>query len=340
MTHKQKALESMRDVIWRKHYSIETARTYLLWFGKFWDYALTLPRELSREKKLEAYLTAEAKRGCAAATQDQAFNAICFYFKEVLCEPLDNVKALRVKRPPVLRVAPSREETIALLGEVRDVGGYPTRLIARLLYGCGLRVSEPLNLRIKDVDLEGSRLMLWETKGGQCRVVKLPCAVSEDLRAQIKLARAVWEQDVRAGLPVAMPGRLAEKARGNAFAWGWAWVFPAHGTCRHPRTGETVRWRCHECNVQRAVKAAAAKVGLGGLITPHNLRHAYATHVMDAGGNVRDLQSAMGHKSLETTQIYAHSDGLRVVSPLDAAGAAGSSKFKEQRSDWRMQGAE
>jgi site-specific recombinase XerD len=208
---------------------------------------------------------------------------------------------------------------VALIRAVSDVGGYPTSLIARLLYGAGLRVSEPLNLRIKDVDLAGSRLRLWETKGGQCRIVALPCSVAEDLRAQMKRARAVWEQDVRSGLPVAMPGRMAEKARGNAMAWSWAFVFPAHAPCRHPRTGEAVRWRCHECNVQRAVKAAAAKVGLAGLITPHNLRHAYATHVIDSGASVRDVQSALGHKSLETTQGYVHPDGLRVHSPLDTA---------------------
>lgn len=316
MSQKQKHLEKLRDVIRRKHYSLATERTYLLWVGKFWDFALGMPREMSREKKVEAFLTAEARRGCAASTQNQAFNAIVFFFKEAVGEALGDVKALRAKRAAVLRVAPSREETIALLRVVPDLGGYPCNLIARLLYGCGLRVCEPLNLRVKDVDFEGSRLRLWETKGGQCRVVSMPCSVAEDLRAQMKLARAVWEQDARAGLPVAMPGRLAVKARGNALAWGWAWVFPAHAPCRHPRTGEVVRWRVHESNVQRAVKAAAAKVGLGGIITPHNLRHAYATHVIDAGASVRDVQSALGHKNLETTQGYVHPDGLRVRSPL------------------------
>ncbi len=323
MNQRLKHLELLRDVIRRKHYSLETERTYILWVAKFWDFALTLPREMTREKKVEAFLTAEAKRGCAASTQNQAFNAVVFFFKEALGEPLGDVRALRAKRKAVLRVAPSREETLALLREVKDQGGYPCGLIARLLYGCGLRVSEPLNLRIKDVDIAGSRLRLWETKGGQCRVVSLPCSLAEDLRGQMKLARAVWERDVRAGLPVAMPGRMAVKARGNAFSWGWAWLFPAHAPCRHPRTTEAVRWRCHEANVQRAVKAAAAKVGLAGLITPHNLRHAYATHVIDAGASVRDVQSALGHKSLETTQGYVHPDGMRVASPLDVAMRGG-----------------
>jgi len=319
MNQKQKHLEKLRAVIRLKHFSLSTERTYLLWVSKFWDHARTLPAEMPREKKVESFLTTMARRGCAASTQNQAFNAIVFFFKSALEQPLGDIRALRAKRPAVHRIAPTRQQTIELLNAVRDQGGYPTRLIARLLYGCGLRVCEPLNLRIKDVDLENSRLLLWETKGGKCRTVAIPCSLADDIRAQIKVARAVWERDIRARLPVAMPGLLARKYPSRAMAWTWAWLFPAHAPCRDPRTGTLVRWRCHEANVQRAVKEAAAKVGLAGLITPHNLRHAYGTHVADAGANMRDLQSALGHKSLETTMGYVHSNGLRVLSPLDAA---------------------
>jgi site-specific recombinase XerD len=196
-----------------------------------------------------------------------------------------------------------------------------------------LRVCEPLNLRVKDVDIDRLQLRLWETKGSKCRVVPIPVALVEDLRAQMKVARAMWERDQRSGLPVALPGLWRKKAKGHAKAWGWFWLFPAHGSCVDERSGLTVRWRCHEANVQRAVKRAAEKIGMGGMITPHNLRHAYGTHVMECGGNVCDLQQAMGHKYLETTQGYVHSDGLRVASPLDAWRPPGGGRMADGRGE-------
>lgn len=323
MSLKQIWLQKARDVIRLRHYALSTEENYLKHVERFWDAALKMPKDWTREQKMEAFLTAEAKRGCAASSQNQVFCAIKFFFVDVMKAELGNVNGLRAKRPPILRIAPTQEQTWELLGLVPDIGGYPTRLIAHLLYGCGLRVNEPLNLRIKDVDIERRQLRLWGTKGSKARVVTMPEALVDDIAAQVEFARAMWERDQRTGMEVQLPGLLRAKARGYARSWGWFWLFPAHKPCQCPRSGRTVRWRCHEANVQRAVKAAAEKVGLGGTITPHNLRHAYATHVIERGGNVCDLQIAMGHKYLETTQGYVHSDGLRVRSPLDAGAVSG-----------------
>jgi len=306
----------LSDIIRRKHYSLATERTYCLWFGKFWDFALKLPREWSREKKLESFLTAEARRGFSASTQNQAFNAVVFYFKEVTGNPLGEVKALRAKQPQQLRFAPSREDMRALLKAVKDVNGYPTAFLTRLLYGCGLRVSEPFSLRVRDVDMDHSRITIRQGKGNKDRVVSIPCSLIEGFRVQIRLAKAMWEKDRASGLPCKLPGLLGEKYPGYEHALAWFWVFPQHVPCVDPRDGRTVRYHAHECNLQRAVKAAARLVGIEG-VTPHHLRHAYATHALEMGNSVKALQSAMGHASMETTAGYLHSDGLGVRSPLE-----------------------
>ena len=192
-------------------------------------------------------------------------------------------------------------------------------MIVKRLYGCGLRVTEPLNMRLADVLLGESKLMIRSAKGGKDRPVALPCSLVPVIQAQIALAKAVAESDRLNRIPVKLPNRLAAKYPHWQFSPKWAWLFPARDTCPDPRTGQTVRWRCHEVNVQRAVKAAATPLGLE--ITPHCLRHAYATHCLNRGANVRAIQTAMGHKQLETTMGYLHADALSVPSPLDLPSA-------------------
>ncbi|MDD5199358.1 MAG: tyrosine-type recombinase/integrase [Terrimicrobiaceae bacterium] len=240
-----------------------------------------------------------------------------FFYRVVLGTPLGEIDAARARRPAQVRTALGLEETAALLGAVADCGGYPTRLIVRFLYGCGLRVTEPLELRIKDVDLAARRLIIRGAKGAKDRVVEAPVSLVEELSAQLRMARAVWRGDAAAGLPVAMPGLLQKKSPRLALTEGWAWVFPAHQPSKHPRTGEKVRWRMHEVNVQRAVRAAAGRVGLAGQITPRVLRHCYATHAHAAGAAARDLQELLGHAHLDTTMRYLAPSVAGVPSPLD-----------------------
>ena len=310
------AIQRLRNVIRRQHKALSTESTYVYWLSHYIAAIREMPATLSGEQKLECFLTKLAcDRRVAASTQNQAFNAIVFFYKEVLGAPLQGVDALRVTRPAHLRHAPTVSETRGLLQAVRDAGGYPTNLIARLLYGCGLRVSEPLNLRIKDVNRERSSLCVRGAKGGKDRVVALPCSLSAEVAQQINFAQAVWQRDGQNRIPVMLPQQLARKYPEYQYAWPWAWLFPAHHPSRHPRTGQLVRFRMHEANVQRAIKEARRQLGI--MVLPHELRHAYATHCLERGTNPRAIQQAMGHQSLETTMGYLHAESLSVPSPLD-----------------------
>lgn len=265
---------------------------------------------------MEAYLTRLAKDGVSASTQNQAFNAIRFFYESVLGQKLADIQALRAKRGHRERHAPSREQVKAILDNAKDVHGYPTGLIVRMLYACGLRVSEPLNLRIKDIDIENSRITIREAKRNKDRMVSLPCSILPEIQEQIRIARRFYDLDHERSIPVPLPGLLAKKYKSAPFAWQWYWLFPSAKTCEHPRTGETVRWRVHEANVQKCVRDSAKLAGLDGAITPHNLRHAYATHLIERGVNIKSLAEAMGHASILTTSGYCHADALSVPSPL------------------------
>lgn len=190
------AIDRTRQVIRRQHKALATEESYVHWLRRYMKAVRQMPPELPSEKKLETFLTDLARKyHLAASTQNQAFNAVHFFYSHVLQKPLGNIDALRATRPAHQRHAPTQSETHALLRTVRNHGGYPTSLIARMLYGCGLRVSEPLNLRIKDVDLERRRLWIRGAKGGSDRVVTLPQSLLPELIQQIQSAKLVWQRD-------------------------------------------------------------------------------------------------------------------------------------------------
>ena len=243
------ALEKVTEIMRRKHFALATQRSYCAWLKRYCHCLLKLPAHWSSEQKLEHFLTALAKDNVAASTQNQAFNAVLFFYREALGVPLQNIQSLRARQPQHLRHAPSREETLRLLKAVQAEADFATGLAVRLLYGCGLRVSEPLNLRIKDVRLELAQLTLRGAKGGKDRVVAIPCSVLEDVREQVESARGVWKRDQVNQLPVALPHQLAVKYPRAAFEWNWAWLFPAglregkegsRGSGRRMASGE--RW--------------------------------------------------------------------------------------------------
>lgn len=299
-----------------RHLAHATEQAYCGWLVRFARFvADQCAPDLKPAQKMEMFLTQLAKQDVSASTQNGAFNAILFFYREVLKQDVGKVDSLRAKKPVHLRYAPQVGEVKQLLAAVTDVSGYPTALIVKLIYGCGLRVTEPLNLRVKDVLLEDSKLLLAGAKGGKDRFVSIPCSLHSELAAQLKYAKAVAAQDRLNRIPVALPGLLATKYPHWQFSPKWAWLFPSRSTCQHPRSGVTVRWRCHEANVQRAVRAAARPLGLD--MTPHHLRHAYATHCLNSGQNPRAIQQAMGHSQLETTMGYLHSEALGLRSPLE-----------------------
>ena len=310
------AIQRLIEVCRRQHKSLATERVYSLWLRDYCRFMVSVDPTLTSEKKVERFLTMLAqKRDVSASTQSQAFCALLFFYKCVLEKPLKNVDALRATRPDRIRYCPPRSEVMKLLPMVPNVGGYPTNLVTRLLYGCGLRVGEPIALRIKDVDLEKGKLSILGAKGGKDRVVALPCSLVEEIRQQMDFVRAIWRRDVLAKIPICLPHQLAKKYPVYQFSWPWAWLFPMQNPRHHPRTGEIVRWHLLACNVQRAVKTAADKLGVP--VTPHSLRHSYASDCIANGTNIKALQSAMGHSNSDTTMQYVHADALGVKSPLE-----------------------
>jgi integrase len=216
------AIERLRQVIRRQHKAISTESSYVHWLRQYMTAIRDMPDSLTSREKVERFLTHLAcDRNVSASTQNQAFNAIIFFYTEVLDQPIEKVDALRAKRPAHMRHAPTIGETTALLQAVRNESGYPTNLITRMLYGCGLRVCEPLNLRIKDVNLERLRLCIIGAKGGKDRVVVLPSSLIPELKVQMDFARAVWQGDKQDQIPLMLPGQLAKKyPEGNSRGLG------------------------------------------------------------------------------------------------------------------------
>ena len=309
------AIEKLRATLRLRHMSLATEQAYVGWLGHYIDFLKSCRPDEAPARKMERFLSGLAHRGVAASTQNQAFNALLFWYRECLQVDLGKVDSLRARQPAMIRTAPEVDEVRSLLREVSDVHGYPTRLIVQMLYGCGMRVSEPLNLRIKDVRIAESQFILRGAKGGKDRVVPIPCSLIQPIRDQLRAARLVWEADVRSRVPVALPGLLKVKYPAWQFSLSWAWVFPSHQPCQDPRSGETVPWRCHEANVQRAVRDASRRIGVA--VVPHQLRHAYATHALRSGANIRDLQDALGHAHLDTTAGYITPRACSVPSPLE-----------------------
>lgn len=316
------AIALVREKIRLKHLAYSTEQAYCGWVARYIDHLRSVPADWSSERKVEHFLTALALRDCSAVTQNQAFNALLFFYGAALGKPLEKVDALRAKRPARMRDCPSRDDVAALLGALTDSGDCPTRLIAGLLYGAGLRVTEALELRTKDIRLAEGELVIRDPKHGHDRIVPLPCCLVPAIKRQLAAAKLVWERDqVRTPrLAIALPEQLAKKYPSAQYAWAWAWLLPAGSWCTHPRTGEIVRWRLHEAAVQRHFREAAARLAQAGRplsvpITPHVLRHGFGTHF---AGDIRDLQAILGHKSLETTAIYRHPEIHRAPSPLDS----------------------
>jgi integron integrase len=272
--------------------------------------------------EVEAFLTGLAMHGhVAPATQNQALSALLFLYREVLGIELPWMDEIRrAKRPQRLPVVLARNEVGALLDELQ---GLPW-LMASLLYGSGLRLMECVRLRAKDVDFERHEITVRQGKGGKDRRTMLPVRLEAPLRAQLDEARRVHERDLAAGFgEVWLPDALARKYKGAAREWGWQYAFPADRRSTDPRSGVVRRHHVDESVLQRAVKGAARQARIGKPATCHTLRHSFATHLLEAGYDIRTIQELLGHKDVATTQIYTHvlnRGGAGVLSPLDGPG--------------------
>jgi len=309
----------VREVIRVRRYSIRTEQAYVQWIRRFILFqGLRHPEEMGAPEVAEFLSHLVLERNVAPSTQNQALNALAFLYREVLKRELDDLEGVaRARKPAKLPVVLGTEEVAALLGRLSGANG----LLARLMYGAGLRLMEAVRLRVKDVDCERAELLVRDGKGRRDRVTILPGALMGPLRVQIAGVERVHEVDLRQGFgSVSLPTALERKYAGASRELGWQWVFPSRRRSLDPRSGVERRHHVNETTVQRAVKQAVREVGLTKPASCHTLRHSFATHLLERGYDIRTVQELLGHRDVKTTMVYTHvlnRGGLGVQSPLD-----------------------
>lgn len=319
VTRQPKLLDQVRDRLRVKHYSLSTEKTYLYWIRFYIRFSgLRHPRDMGAAE-VEAFLSHLATgREVSAGTQNQAMHAVLFLYREVLgiaLPWLDGItRAKPSKRlPVVLTVA----ETQRLLAATRGKAG----LVVRLLYGTGMRLMEGLRLRVKDVDFDRRQITIRGGKGDKDRITMLPDSLIPDLRAHLAERRRWHDTDLATGMAdVELPHALERKYPNAGREWGWQYIFAAADYSTDPRTGVIRRHHIHEKTIQRHVKDAAKRAGINKPAHPHTLRHSFATHLLEAGHDIRTVQELLGHSDVSTTMIYTHvlnRGGRGVTSPLD-----------------------
>ena len=313
-------LDQVRERIRYLHYSIRTEESYVHWIRAFiFFHDRRHPNEMGG-REVEAYLSwLASERNVAVSTHRQALSALLFLYQKVLGLKLPWMESIgRPHREPRLPVVLSVGEVTRILALMDG----EHRLFAQLLYGTGMRIAEGLQLRVKDVDFEQRAIVIRAGTGGTDRSVMLPLTLAPALRGQLARARVLWAADAEAGRGgVAMPGALDRKYPRAGASWGWFWVFPQSDHSVDPRSGVVRRHHMYDQTFQRAFKRAVERVGVNKPATPHTLRHSFATHLLQAGYDIRTVQELLGHSDVSTTMIYTHVlkvGGGGVRSPVDS----------------------
>ncbi|HEX9301361.1 MAG TPA: integron integrase [Casimicrobiaceae bacterium] len=325
-------LDRVRDKIRLRHYSIRTEQAYLDWIRRFILFHDKRHPETLGAAEVEAFLTHLAiDRNVAASTQNLAKSSILFLYRDVLERTLpwlDHVE--RARTPSRLPVVLTREEVLAVLTRLRGVH----RLIGRLLYGSGLRIMEAVRLRVMDIEFSRREILVRDGKGFKDRVTMLPRGAGRALRTHLAQVREQHSVDLADGFgDVWLPYALARKYPAAPREWGWQYVFPSDRRSPDPRTEIVRRHHVSDQAFQRAMKQAVRDAGIAKPATPHTLRHSFATHLLEAGYDIRTVQELLGHSDVSTTMIYTHvlnRGGFGVVSPLDDL-KAGAPRHHDRR---------
>ncbi len=318
MSTKPKLLDQVRNSLRQRNYAYSTEKTYISWIKRYIAFHnMRHPNEMG-EKEIGEFLTHLAiNKKVSPKTQNQALNSIIYLYKYILKIDLGEINKLRPRKSKHLPTVLSQQEVIKILALLRG----ETKLMAKLIYGSGLRISECLNLRVKDLDFERSQIIVRDSKGNKDRVTMLPQSLQEPLKEHIEGIKTLHEVDQKNKVEgVFMPYALARKYPNTGKSWAWQWVFPSRNLSKDPRTGIIRRHHRHGSSLRKSIKAATKKAGVHKQVTPHTFRHSFATHLLENNYDIRTVQELLGHKSVKTTMIYTHvlnKGPSAVLSPLD-----------------------
>jgi integron integrase len=306
MEVKKKLLDVVRDKIRFKHYSISTERTYVHWIKHYiFFHNKKHPIEMGKAQ-IEEFLTFLAvEKHVAPTTQNQAFSAILFLYKEVLGIDLtnENIQALRAQERKHVPVVLTKDEVKKVMENIEGI----YNLVVMLMYGCGLRMSEVLSLRIKDIDFGFNKVYIWDSKSLKDRTVPLPLKLKQKLLIQIETVCEIHKKDLLQGYgTVFMPFALEKKYPNVKSDTKWQFLFPMNNVSKDPRSEIIRRHHIHPKTLGRNISKASKKANIFKKISSHTFRHSYATHLLQYGTDIRSIQELLGHKSIENTMIYTH----------------------------------
>ncbi|MDD4872891.1 MAG: integron integrase [Kiritimatiellae bacterium] len=312
-------IHEIKRVLRLKHYSIRTEHSYIAWVKRFIDFnQMKHPLDMG-EPEVEAFLSHLAlEEHVASSTQNQAFNSLLFLYREVLNRPLEGrIDSVRAKKSIRIPVVMTREETAKVLGLMKGI----PQIMAKLLYGSGLRLMECVRLRVKDIDFQMKQITVRAGKGDRDRYTTLSENLIPALKEQIFRVQILHEKDVAEGYgAVYLPGALEKKYPQAAKELAWQYVFPSRKTSVDPRSGVTRRHHLVPSVLEKAIRRAVIEAGINKKISSHTFRHSFATHLLQSGTDIRTIQGLLGHSNLQTTMVYTHilkQGGQGVKSPLD-----------------------
>jgi len=317
----KRLLDILREKIIFKGYSSATEKNYVYWNKEYiLFHGKKHPKDMSK-KEIEEFLTYLAvTKNVSPTTQNQAFNAILFLYKEVLGIDTSewNIQALRAKRREHLPVVLTKEEVREIIFQTSGI----YKLMLELLYGCGLRMNELLRLRIKDIDFGFDNVYIWDSKSQRDRVVPLPQKIKNDLSIQVKQVEKIHQEDLLRGFGyVNLPYGLERKYPNAHREFKWQYLFPMKNISKDPRSGKMIRHHILAATFGRNIKSAVNRAKIPKKVSAHTFRHSYATHMLQAGVDIRTIQGLLGHKDISTTMIYTHIvrdlNQQNLISPLD-----------------------